>query len=128
MDFDALSHAILLELDAVETDSVIVSTSWCSFAVELPGDPRVVASSRHCRPWMLPWTIQAGDREWRTWSIEVPQAVRRFASADGPNSGLLDGTAYWREGVWSDTSLWQGTLRDGLGVQLNSMPRSRPTG
>lgn len=120
LDLDSVKRMVFEELDAVESDSVIVSTSWCSFAVELPGDPPIVASSRSCQPWMLPWTIRAGEREWRSWSTEVPKALSRLTVKDSPNAGLLDGTHYWSEDFWSDTSFWRGTLREGLGVQLNA--------
>jgi hypothetical protein len=120
LDLDSVKSMVFQELNAVDSGSVIVSTSWCSFAVELPGDPPIVASSKSCRPWMLPWAIRAGQREWRTWSTEVSKALSRLAAKDSPNARLLDGTQYWNEDFWSDTSFWSGTLRDGLGVQLNA--------
>ena len=120
LEFDAVRDVVFKELDAGTSDSVIISTSWCHFSVELPGEPSVVASSRSCRPWMLPWTIRAGDREWRTWSTAVPEALRQLAPKESPNSRLLNGARYWREGFWSDSSVWRGSLQDGVGVQLNA--------
>ena len=119
LNFDSVRGILLEELDDAAARGEL-STNSCTFSVELPGDPVVVATSRQCRPWMLPWTIRAGDREWRTWSPAVPDALRQFAAKKSPNASLLDGSRYWREGVWSDATLWAGRLRNGLGASLNA--------
>lgn len=120
LELDAMKNFVFDELDAGESGFVTVSTSWCSFSVELPGDPVLQVSSPHCRPWMLPWTIRAGDREWKTWSVAVPEALRPLASKASPNGRLLDGARYWRDEVWSDSSFWSGPFQDRLGGQLNA--------
>jgi hypothetical protein len=76
------------------------------FEVTLPGDPAVHVRSTSEVPWMLPWTITAGGRTWTTPDVRVSRAMLRLADPDGPLTSLLDGSSYWPDGFYADSSFW----------------------
>jgi hypothetical protein len=75
----------------------------------------LVVESEGKTPWMLPWTVRAGEETWALHDIDVPLAVLALADPEGPCASRLDGAWYWTDRFWSDASFWQRFL----GVELD---------
>ncbi|MCP4248003.1 MAG: hypothetical protein GY778_13225 [bacterium] len=100
-EYDTVANNVLVNL--IGRDQ---STTQVNFSVSLPGSPPMTVSSECEHPFMLPWTVQMGDANWETFSIDVPKGLTLLADGTGPNAGLLDGTDYWARGFWRDENVW----------------------
>ena len=83
----------------------------------------IEVSSTHEGPWMLPWTIQVGDKKYSTYSTALPLKLKALDPCiKGPNQNLLDGAKYWQQDFWSDRRLWSYQagfqLDQALGIEL----------
>lgn len=103
LEFEYLSEPILREALGGNWGS----TAGGSFEVVFPGVPVVRAYSNGLVAHMLPWTVEAGGREWKTASLAVSRALLLLADPEGPSASLLDGTTYWSEGFWNDRDFWE---------------------
>ncbi len=82
------------------------SSASVRFEVVLPGEPPITVSSDSWSPFMLPWTVAAGDERWTVADVAIPRALLPLADPDGPCAELLDGEEYWARRVWSDDVAW----------------------
>ena len=91
------------------------STLTYRLEVRLPGEPEILLTSQGLTPWMLPWDIQVGRKTWRSPDVRISRALLEWVAPDGPCGKLLDGTAYWQEGIYSDRDFarrWIGAKLD----------------
>ncbi len=91
------------------------STTRTSFTVtidepKLSKEP-IKISSTHACAWMLPWAVTVGSKHWETYSIELPLKLKSLISDEYPHKEQLDGTDYWRNKFWTDSSAWSGLSR-----------------
>jgi hypothetical protein len=84
------------------------STTRFQFRVVFEGEDPVVVESSSELPGMLPWSVTAHGKTWRTWSLPVSVALQRVLAADVPDHHSLHmAEAYWNAGFWADESMWR---------------------
>jgi hypothetical protein len=103
LSYEALAPRVLRQLTA---DPQGYSTTRFSLRIDIPGDPPIAIWSNGMVPWKLPWTIEAGNRRWKSRDIALSRALARFVDPEGPNASLIDGTKYWSEEFWHDWRFW----------------------
>ena len=95
----------------------LASTNIRSITVTFPGDPPLVVKSISQTPWMLPWHVTHGDREWRVADPAISRALLPLADPTGPNARLLDGEEYWTKTLWTEP-VW--FWRRAIGAELDA--------
>lgn len=113
-DFDSVSKNAL----ATITGSMNSSTDCVRFYI--PGEPPIIAISRHRQSGMLPWRVQVGEKVWSTYSRDLPVALSKIASPasaqylsdDKPDfrfqRSFKQKNQFWPDGFFAQYGTWSG--------------------